>query len=298
MKEIVMPPTDERRMDVARERWFWVGVGFVSALAILVIGLVVAGILTGREAPWPLVRQATVPSLSERVLPPDTKPASPPEPIKPGGVGVALSGPHASATGPLASARATVPRIPVSPVRIVERANVPQPTAPGSAAATGSRSRPVPSQSGDLGPVAARPPAEQVGGSRQEEADALSRDRVGVTSRRDRILPTIGDDGGPAASARGTTPPEVLTGQEAEYPISAMADGVTGTVELKITVDPEGFVERAVVTRSAGDRRLDAAAIRAALVWRYQPAHRGRRAVSGVDTATFEFFRKGRRERG
>ena len=56
-------------------------------------------------------------------------------------------------------------------------------------------------------------------------------------------------------------------------------------------------VDRAVVVRSSGDRRLDAAAIRAALAWRYEPAHRGRRAMAGVDTATFEFYREGRGRR-
>src|SRR5207249_4488609 len=121
--------------------------------------------------------------------------------------------------------------------------------------------------------------------------------RVGTGSRRDPEQPSTAGNDAPAANSRGTTPPELIAGREAEYPTSAMADGVTGTVELKIIVDPEGFVARALVVRSSGDRRLDAAAIRAALAWRYQPARRGRRAAPGVDTATFEFYHDGRPRR-
>jgi protein TonB len=69
-------------------------------------------------------------------------------------------------------------------------------------------------------------------------------------------------------------------------------DGVTGSVELKVIVDAGGRVERAVVVRSSGDARLDTAAVRAALAWRYEPAQSGGRPVPGEETVTVEFYRE------
>lgn len=299
-----MPPPADRHTYPARERWFWVGVGFVSALAILMLGLVFATFLMARERPKPMVRQAAAPTPPPRRQPPVSLPPPPSEPgARPRAAGAAPQRRQASAVGTVPKALAGAPRKPSSPVRIVERAGPPRPagppppSSPKSAASARPLPRPVPVQPGRPDAASARPPAEQVGGSREEWAEPWPRDRIGTSARRDRDRSPSGGNDEPDATSGGTTPPELITGREAEYPIGAMADGVTGTVELKIIVDREGFVERALVVRSSGDRRLDAAAIRAALAWRYQPARRGRRAVSGVDTATFEFFRDGRRGR-
>src|SRR5438105_2074358 len=71
------------------------------------------------------------------------------------------------------------------------------------------------------------------------------------------------------------------------YPASGMVAGVAGSVRVKVTVDPHGAVRRAVVARTSGDKRLDAAAVRAAMGWRYQPARRNGRPIAAVDQAQF-----------
>lgn len=298
-----MPRSVEERLFPARERWFWAGVGFVGALAFLLFGLGIATLRVAREAPRPPVRRAAVPSPAPLPEAPVAQPSLPLEPVKPRKLGAA---PPDHAVSPTRSAPKALPggaRKPAPAVHIVERdgdkggeARAPRP----EIAKSGSPpTRPIvatsPSRVPGAGP--ARSPSEQVSGSRQEWSEASPRVSIGIRSRRDAVQPTIGDEDAPAGEARGITPPELVSGREAEYPLDAMRDGVTGTVQLKINVDPEGYVERAVVVRSSGDRRLDAAAIRAALAWRYEPAHRGRRPLAGVDTATFDFFREGRRGR-
>jgi protein TonB len=92
-----------------------------------------------------------------------------------------------------------------------------------------------------------------------------------------------------------SAPPRLLSARDPDYPLDARQEGVTGAVELEVEVNPEGYVERATVTSSSGDGRLDAAAVRAALTWRYRPARRDGQAISAIDHATFDFFRDHRR---
>jgi TonB family protein len=127
--------------------------------------------------------------------------------------------------------------------------------------------------------------AERVGGSR-EESGISSAGATGSALRRSGVR----TESFPAGES-DTVPPRLLEGRDAEYPLGAVQEGVTGTVELKVVVDNEGFVERAVVVRSSGDARLDAAAIRSVMTWRYRPARRGGWPVPGTDLATVEFFR-------
>ncbi|HEY2345408.1 MAG TPA: TonB family protein [Xanthomonadaceae bacterium] len=59
------------------------------------------------------------------------------------------------------------------------------------------------------------------------------------------------------------------------YPIPAIRDGVTGTVDLELLVGVDGHVLEAKVVHSSGDRRLDAAAREQVLrSWVFQPAMR------------------------
>jgi protein TonB len=86
------------------------------------------------------------------------------------------------------------------------------------------------------------------------------------------------------------TPPEPLSQPAARYPADAAADGVTGTVHLKVFVGPRGRVEDALVVRSSGDDRLDAAAEAAVRRWRYHPARRGGRPVASLDYVDVDFY--------
>ena len=57
------------------------------------------------------------------------------------------------------------------------------------------------------------------------------------------------------------------------YPTDALRDGVTGTVQLDLLVGADGRVLTAIIAKSSGDRRLDAAAREQVLRnWRFQPA--------------------------
>jgi protein TonB len=66
--------------------------------------------------------------------------------------------------------------------------------------------------------------------------------------------------------------PRVVGRGSLEYPPSAVADGVQGTVRLKVLVTEEGEVAHIEVVDSSGDHRLDAAAEEFVKGWRYLPA--------------------------
>lgn len=85
---------------------------------------------------------------------------------------------------------------------------------------------------------------------------------------------------------------------QAHYPEEAAQEDVTGSVRLKAIVDRRGRVEEAVVVRSSGDDRLDAAAESAVRRWRYRPARRNGRAVTGVDYVVIDFYRDDREPAG
>ncbi len=66
--------------------------------------------------------------------------------------------------------------------------------------------------------------------------------------------------------------PEVAQKGRLVYPEAAAGDGVEGTCVLKVLVGENGEVLSVEVTRSAGDRRLDKAAMEYVRRWRYRPA--------------------------
>src|SRR5437763_513655 len=78
----------------------------------------------------------------------------------------------------------------------------------------------------------------------------------------------------PAEIQQPDRPPEPIVRPEARYPEEAAREGVTGSVRLKVIVDRRGRVEDAIVVRSSGDDRLDAAAEAAVRHSRYRPARR------------------------
>lgn len=85
-------------------------------------------------------------------------------------------------------------------------------------------------------------------------------------------------------------PPPVLTppridasfkgNAKPEYPRTSKALGETGTVRLRIFVNPDGSVRDDVqVEKSSGFARLDAAAVKAVKQWKGMPAKRGSDSV-------------------
>jgi protein TonB len=88
------------------------------------------------------------------------------------------------------------------------------------------------------------------------------------------------------------TAPEPVEQPDPHYPEDAAAEGVTGTVRLKVVVGMRGRVESVLVVRSSGDDRLDRAAEATVRQWRYQPARRGGRPKTAVDYVEVEFFRE------
>jgi periplasmic protein TonB len=75
-----------------------------------------------------------------------------------------------------------------------------------------------------------------------------------------------------------------------EYPIIARRLAEQGTVRLFLTIGEDGMVSTAVVRRSSGSQRLDAAAIDWVLKhWRYRPAMRGAMPVASTSEASLTF---------
>ena len=74
----------------------------------------------------------------------------------------------------------------------------------------------------------------------------------------------------PVAVASLSTPPPA-------YPADLAKQSVTGRVLLIVDVAADGSVSAAKVDRSAGDERLDAAALAAATKWKFAPAMKNRR---------------------
>lgn len=77
----------------------------------------------------------------------------------------------------------------------------------------------------------------------------------------------------------GIDPPRLVRDAKIEYPPSARADGVSGTVVLRVCIDANGKVRAAEVV-SSPDPRLSRAAREAALDRRYAPATKGGRPVA------------------
>jgi len=107
----------------------------------------------------------------------------------------------------------------------------------------------------------------------------------------DRLLEAMEPD-------EADSPPEPVSRVEARYPEEAAQEDVTGSVRLKVIVDRRGRIEDTIVVRSSGDDRLDAAAEEAVRRWRYRPARRAGRPVTGVDYEVIDFYRDDRAPAG
>jgi protein TonB len=56
-----------------------------------------------------------------------------------------------------------------------------------------------------------------------------------------------------------------------DYPSAAKKDGIVGSVDLEVTVSPQGFVQDVSVTRSAPSGMFDKSAVDAVRKWKYDP---------------------------
>ncbi|HTA65246.1 MAG TPA: TonB family protein [Xanthomonadaceae bacterium] len=92
-----------------------------------------------------------------------------------------------------------------------------------------------------------------------------------------------GDDDtiGPPLTVSTTLSP--IASPAPNYPIDAVRDGITGTVQLELLVGVDGHVIEARIVRSSGDRRLDTAARDQVLHnWRFAPALQNGVAVQAL----------------
>lgn len=87
--------------------------------------------------------------------------------------------------------------------------------------------------------------------------------------------PVVQDFGGEIdATGRAMNPPQ--------YPPEEQRRGVTGTVTISLSYDPNGNVLEVQVIKSSGNRNLDRAAVKAAKRWKVNPAIRNGVKVAGV----------------
>lgn len=80
----------------------------------------------------------------------------------------------------------------------------------------------------------------------------------------------------------GQTPPP-------HYPGTALRNGESGTVLVRVEVDAGGMPAGVALVQRSGSRELDRAAMEAVRRWRFQPAQRDGRAVSGSVVIPIEF---------
>jgi len=188
----------------------------------------------------------------------------------------------------VARANARTHRSPAAPqtqprVEIVERRIVPLPVLPVARATESPSTHP------------AVPPPERVLGQRWTLKPPTAPPPAPAVTLPLIALPPADAENGDAATRE--SPPEPIARPAARYPEDAAAEGVSGSVRLKVIVGRRGRVEDAVVVRSSGDDRLDQAAAAAVRRWRYRPALRDGRAVTGVDYQVIEFSREDREPR-
>lgn len=80
------------------------------------------------------------------------------------------------------------------------------------------------------------------------------------------------------------------------YPADAQKAGIAGTVMLVVDVAADGSVSGARVDRSAGDARLDAAALDAVKHWKFKPAIKDGKGVSSQVRVPIKFALDGDRD--
>lgn len=83
----------------------------------------------------------------------------------------------------------------------------------------------------------------------------------------------------PHPETKGARPPKLLEAAQPDYPEAARAQGIHGTVVLRVTIDDQGQVTAAEVVSPLG-QGLDEAARAAALRYRFEPASRDGKPIA------------------
>jgi protein TonB len=83
------------------------------------------------------------------------------------------------------------------------------------------------------------------------------------------------------ASQAATSAPVPLESPAPSYPPEAFRNGESGTVLLRVHVDPQGSPYAVDLVQSSRSRALDRAASQAVRRWRFRPAMRGGQPVAG-----------------
>jgi len=147
--------------------------------------------------------------------------------------------------------------------------------------------------------------AEHVTRDRPSIAAEAARPEVPVDPDPDLIEPHApppppppGERSGMAGPATGTEAggfvvwvddPVVVTRVAPAYPDLAQRAEATGTVEVLVTIDREGFVRSASIHRSTAIGVLEDAALDAARRWRFRPARQRGQAVEARTVLRFRF---------
>gem|GEM_PF-3388659 len=90
---------------------------------------------------------------------------------------------------------------------------------------------------------------------------------------------TINGSDAPQGAKVDVLPKPLPNNREPVYPEILRRRQIGGRVILKVTITPEGLVERVQVDTSSGEPLLDESAISAIRTWRFEPARQGARAV-------------------
>lgn len=103
-----------------------------------------------------------------------------------------------------------------------------------------------------------------------------------VVQQPSTSTPPAIDTGGPSV-----IPPRAVTRVQPRYPAEAFERGIQGVVVVTVTVEPDGTVSYADISKSV--EGLDAAALAAARQWRFEPAQQGGQRVRATTTISLTF---------
>lgn len=98
----------------------------------------------------------------------------------------------------------------------------------------------------------------------------------------------------PTAGLAPGSVPVAISRPAPRYPSDALRNGESGTVLVRIEVGADGEPTAVSVVARSGSRSLDRAAVQAAKRWRFRPAQRDGRAVTGAVEVPIEFALGGR----
>ena len=95
---------------------------------------------------------------------------------------------------------------------------------------------------------------------------------------------------GPAPAPVGrSAPPAAVHTPPPDYPEALGCNGVGGTVELRVRIEPDGHIRDTEIQRSSGNADLDAAARKSVAAWTFNPALQAGKPVAQWITVPMTF---------